>query len=254
MLLGHWHANHFGGTRHAQLHLLGRGHVGLDIGNRATGGVGGAANLQHQRGNALNDLDRVGRIDTALKTVPGIGREIKAARAASHGLGPPKRRFNVDVLRAIRHRRGIAPHDAGQRFQAIGIGNHPHLPIHRDGAAVQQLELLTGLPPAHLQAAVDFVEVKNMRRLAQLKHHVVGNIHQRRHRALATTRQAINHPLRRFDLGIDTAHDAAGKAATQVRRLNLYRQTVWVPHTGVRKFKRRQGGASVSADNSRATP
>ena len=56
---------------------------------------------------------------------------------------------------------------------------------------------------------MDFVQVKNVRRAAQLKHHIVGNIYQSGDAALAAARQAVHHPLRRLGLWIDIAHHAA---------------------------------------------
>src|SRR5256885_10090547 len=45
-----------------------------------------------------------------------------------------------------------------------------------------------------------FRSVEDVRRTAQLEHHIVGDVHQRRHAALAAARQAIDHPLRRLRL------------------------------------------------------
>ena len=81
------------------------------------------------------------RVDTALKAVAGIGGEVEAARTTRNGLGPPEGGFDVDVLRVVRHGGGIAAHDAGQRLDLHVVGNHADLGVHRDGVAVEQLEL-----------------------------------------------------------------------------------------------------------------
>ena len=106
-------------------------------------------------------------------------------------------------MRVVRHGRGVAAHDAGQRLDLRIVGDHAHFAIDRDGVAIEQLERLAGLPPAHVQAAMNLVEVKNMRRPAQLKHHVIGNIDQRSDAALAATGQPVHHPLRRGGAGVD---------------------------------------------------
>src|SRR5256885_13291038 len=76
-----------------------------------------------------------------------------AARTAGNRLGPPECGLDVDVTRVVGHGRGVAAHDAGQRLDFALIGDHAHLAIHGDGVAVEQLELLAFLAPAHLQAA-----------------------------------------------------------------------------------------------------
>ena len=106
-------------------------------------------------------------------------------------------------MRVVGHGRGVATHDAGQRLDLRIISDHAHLAIDRDSVAIEQLERLARLPPAHVQAAMNLVEVKNMRGTTQLEHHVVGNVHQRGHAALAATGQPVHHPLRRGGAGVD---------------------------------------------------
>jgi hypothetical protein len=113
--------------------------------------------------------------------VAGVGREVEVARAAGHGLGEPERGFDVDV-RVVGHGRGVAAHDAGQRLDLLVIGNHADLDevVDLDGVAVEQLERFALLAPAHIQAAVDLVQVEDVAGTAQLEHHVVGDVHQGR--------------------------------------------------------------------------
>ena len=61
-----------------------------------------------------------------------------------------------------------------------------------------------GAAPAHDEAAVDLVEVEDVRRPAELEHHVVRDVDQRRHRALAAAREAIDHPARRRARAVST--------------------------------------------------
>ena len=194
--------------------------------HRAANCLGRAADVDHQLGDALDVLHRQARVHTAFKAVPSIGREIEAARTPRHCLGPPERSFDVDVFCVVGNGSGITAHDPGERLHLAVIGNHADFFIHRDGIAVEQLELLARLAPAHVKAAVDLVEVKNVRWTAQLEHHVVGNIHQGRHAPLTATGQAIQHPLRRGGAGVHIAHDAARETTAQIRRTDLHRQLV----------------------------
>ena len=82
---------------------------------------------------------------------------------------------------------------------------------------------------------MDFVQVKNMRRATQLEHHVVRDVHQYLHTALATTRQAVHHPLRGGGFGVDVAHHTARETATQVGGADLDGHAVGILHGDSRK-------------------
>ena len=70
------HANDLGCTSNAQVDRLDLGHIGLQIVNRA---CRTATDIQHELRNALDVLNRQLWVDTALKAVTGIGREVEAA-------------------------------------------------------------------------------------------------------------------------------------------------------------------------------
>ena len=91
---------------------------------------------------------------------------------------------------------------------------------------------------------MDLVQIEDVAGTAQLEHHVVGDVHQGRNRALAATRQTVHHPLGRLHPGVDIAHDTARKTAAQIGRLDLHRQLVLQRHGGGREgqgFERRAG-------------
>ena len=182
--------------------------------DRATACGGRAANLQNQTGNALDVRDGLTRVHAPLKAVTGVGGKIEATRAASDRAGPPKRCLYVNAVRAVGHCTGRAAHDAGQRFKLNIVGDDADFIVHFGGIAVEQFELFARLAPAHRQATGDFLEVKNMGGLAGLEHHVIGDIHQGAHTALAATGQAVDHPSRRFGLRVELANHAARETAT----------------------------------------
>ena len=181
-----------------------------------------AADVDDQAREVLDVLHRQGRVDTALEAVAGVGAEIEAARPAGDGLGPPECSLDVDVLRGVRHCGGVTAHDAGQRFDALRVGDHADLAIQLDGAAVQQLQRLAGSGPTHVQVVVDLVQVEEVRRPAVLEHHVIGDVDQRGDRALAATRQPVDHPGRRLRPGVHVAHDATREPAAQVGRGDVH--------------------------------
>ena len=226
LLLRERHADDFDRTGHAQRDGCDRGHIQSLVVDGADLGVGRAANVQHQLGDALDVLHRQLRVNATLEAVTGIGREVVPAGTPGNGRGPPEGCFDVDVLRVIRHGSGVTAHDARERFDLAVVGDHAHLVVHGHGIAVEQLERFTCLAPTHLQAAVDLVEVKNVRRATELEHHVVGDVHQRTHAALTATGQAVHHPLRSLGLRVHAFDHATAEAATQVGGLHLHSQLV----------------------------
>src|SRR5262249_36009777 len=141
---------------------------------------------------------------------------------AGNRLGPPEGGFDVDVLRVVGHGGGIATHDAGQRLQCLVVGDHTDFAVHGDSVAVEQLELFSRLSPAHVQRALNLGQVEDGARAAVFEHHVVGDVHQRAHTALAATGQAVHHPLGRGGFGVHVAHDAAREAAAKVGGADLH--------------------------------
>ena len=129
-------------------------------------------------------------------------------------------------MRGVGDRCCVSPHDAGEGLDLRVIGNHPHLFVHGDGVAIEQLESFTGFAPAHLQATFDFVEIKNVRRTAQLEHHVVGDIDQWAHAALTATGQSVHHPLRGGSLGVHALHDATAEATAEIGGVNFHCQLI----------------------------
>ena len=69
------------------------------------------------------------------------------------------------MLRVIRHRSGVAAHDACERFDLHVVGDHADLVVHRDSVAIEQFEFFTRLAPAHLQRAVDLVQIEEVVRI-----------------------------------------------------------------------------------------
>ena len=155
--------------------------------------------------------------------------------------------------RVVRHGRGVAPHDAGQRFDLHLIGNHADLVIHGDGVAIEQLELFARLAPAHIQTAVNLVQVENMGRATEFEHHVVGDVHQRSDAALTTACQTFHHPLRCRGLGIDVAQHAPGEAAAQIGGADFDRHAVLIAHGHFRERRRQQRSAGECGHFSRHT-
>ena len=101
-----------------------------------------AADLHHQSRRHLQPRHHEGRIDAALETIARV--RIDAELAA--GLGDvdlvPQRRFDQHVGGRFRAAGGFAAHDAGERFDAVIVGDHANMAVERVGAAVERQQRL----------------------------------------------------------------------------------------------------------------
>ena len=145
--------------------------------------------------------------------MPGVRREGIATRPTLDRLGPPEGGFDVHIARVVANGCRVATHDARQRLDGRGICNDADRGVQVDRVAVEQLELLARPRPAHHKLVIDLVEIEDVRRPSELEHHVIGDVHQRRHAALPATRQSLHHPGRCLRLGVDATHDAAAETA-----------------------------------------
>src|SRR5690606_6685156 len=122
------------------------------------------------------------------------GAELVAARAPGDGFRPPEGGLDVDVGGVQGDGRGFAAHDARQALDLVAGDHHPDLGVELDRLAVEQLEGLAFAGPAHFDVDTDLVQVEHVRRAAQFEHDVVGDIDQRRHRALPCPFEPGFHP------------------------------------------------------------
>ena len=93
-----------------------------------------------------------------------------------------------------------------------------------------------------------------MQRLAQLEHHVVGDVDQRRDRALARALQAPLHPGRRRRRGVHVADHARRRSGRNLRDRRSSPGTSRRSARGPVGVSGGTSGAPVSAATSRATP
>src|SRR5690606_8100180 len=153
-----------------------------------------AADIDDQTGDVFEMLRNGGEIHAALKAVAGLGAELVATRAPHDGFWPPERRLDVDVSGIQGNRRSLAAHDARQTFDLIARADDAHIGVELDGLAIEQLKLLAMPGPAYGQAAIDPLQIEDVRWATEFQHDVVGNIDQRRNRPLPCPFEPGSHP------------------------------------------------------------
>ncbi len=79
-------------------------------------------------------------------------------------------------MRLPGHSASFSSHHSGNRQGVFGIGDHQVARRERIGFAIQREELLAFPGGTHLERAVEPIGIESVKRLAEFKHHQVGNI------------------------------------------------------------------------------
>ncbi len=141
-----------------------------------------------------------------------IGVQAQATAAADDRRRREVRRFQEHVAGGVGHLGVLPAHDAGQGDRTVGVGDHQEAIVQRRGAAVEQLQRFASAALAHADRTGEQVAIEGVHRLAQLQHHVLGDVHQQRDRAHAAAAQALGQPGRRLRGGVDAFDDATAVA------------------------------------------
>ena len=110
-----------------------------DLGRRA------AAQLDHHLRGELQPRQHEVRIDAALETIARVGVDAELAPGLRDVDRLPQRRLDQHVGGALVAARRLAAHDAGERLDAVVVGDHAHGVVERVGLAVERQQLLAVL-------------------------------------------------------------------------------------------------------------
>ena len=104
----------------------------------------------------------------------------------------------------------LAAHDSGDRFDAVGVGDHDHGLVERVCLAVKREHGLAGAGAAHGEIALDLGEVEHVQRAAAVEGDVIGDVDKRADRSQADRAEPLLHPFGRRAVG-DAAHETQGE-------------------------------------------
>ncbi|GJE72844.1 hypothetical protein CHKEEEPN_4405 [Methylorubrum podarium] len=195
-----------------------------DLAGDADVARGAAAQVDHEAGGEVEARQGEGRIDAALEAVARIGDEAEPPPGAGDVARIPEGRLDQHVGGALVAARRLPAHDAADRLDAVGIGDHHRVRVEPVGLAIEGHEALAVLRPTHDQGPGDLVRVEHVQRPAAVEGHVVGDVDERVDRAQADRPQALLHPRGRGTV-LHAAHEAEGeeRAETRVVRVELQR-------------------------------
>ena len=172
------------------------------------------AGLEDQPGEQLQPRIEEQRIDPALEPAARVGGEVERAARRPDPLGIEIGHLQQHVGGRVRTARMLAAHDPGDVVHPGRVGDHGHLGGEGIGLAIERQAGLALARTAGDDRAGELREVIGMGRAPEAQHHVVGQIDQRRDRALPRALQPVLQPLRRGAVG-HALDDAAmeGRAA-----------------------------------------
>jgi len=199
--------------------LIARGwiHIGEPFGD------GAARQRPHELRGAPQGCGREFWVDTPAETLRRLAGNLERRRCAADADVVEIRCLKQHMARGVRDLALQAAHDARDADRPAAIGDHQHVGAERmvraverghalalGGAADDDSRWLTGLPRSQP------VIVKGMQRLAQLEHHIVGDVDHVADGALTCQPQAALHPERRGANG-DVADQCGTIARAEVR-------------------------------------
>ena len=189
----HRHAQQRGEARAAQFEPCGLARTRISVDRRQDQLA--APDPIQQRRDPLKRDDRGVDVGAALEARGGFGLEIQPLAGAPDRRGLEICALEHDALRAGRHLRPGAAHDAGDRLRPIAIGDDEHLGVERALDAVERGDGFAGAPAPHPDLRSGEVrQIESMRRMADLHEHVVGQIDDRVDRPDAGRLQTPGHP------------------------------------------------------------
>ena len=175
-----------------------------------------AGDFHDQACRVFNRDTRQFRIHATLEAMRGVGVQAQLAAAADDGVRCEMGSFQEHLAGRVGDAGIEAAHYASQCDRSVGIGNQQKFCIERDVAAVEQCQGLACARAPHADRPGEQVAIERMHRLAELQHHVLGDIHQQADRAHAAATQALGHPQRGGTGGIH-AFDHAAEITRRIR-------------------------------------
>ena len=170
--------------------------------------------IEHHLGGELEAGQHECWIDAALEAVARVGIDGELAPGLRDVDLVPQRRFDQHVGSGLRAAGGLAAHDAGERFDALLVGDHAHALIERVGLAVERQQRLAVAGAPDGEMAMHLGGVEHMQRAAAVVGDEVGDVDQRVDRAQADGGEPLLQPVGRGAV-LDALDQAQAEGRTE---------------------------------------
>ncbi len=183
-----------------------------------------AGDLDQEMRRAFDRPFLPSRIDPTLESLGSIRDEAVTARNASNHIRREECTLEEHIGSIDSNAAFLSAHDAGESDRTGGVRDDESVRRKLDIATVEKLQALAGTGIAHLDMLTQSTQVVGVQRLAQLEHHVVGDVDNGADRAQSRAAQALAHPERRASRRIDTLYDATRETRATGRRFESHRK------------------------------
>ena len=189
-----------------------RGSVTDDVVERAGAA---AADLDDQLRRALDRARAAAEVDAALEAIARVAGEAEAARSCPGSpRGSRTRLRGYTRRRVVADARMLAAHDAGEAQRLLLVGRRAAGRASRSSTwPFSSVSFSPSRAKRTTSVAVEQAIVVGVQRLAELEHHVVGDVDDRRDRADAAALEALLHPRGRRRPGVDAVDRARARSA-----------------------------------------
>ena len=151
-----------------------------------------------------------GGIDAALEAGARVRRERERLAGAGDALGIEISDLEQQLGGGFGDGRMLAAHDAADIVNARVVGDHRHFGGERVGLAVERLDGFAVAGAAGDDGALELRKIIGVAGAAEVEHHVIADVDDRRDGPLANGLEAALHPL-----GRGAVADAADHAAVE---------------------------------------
>ena len=189
-------------------------HLALHVSDRSRAP---SADLHDELCRALDCAPAPAEVDAALEAVSGVAHESQPARLPlDHGRAPI-RALQQHGCRRVADPRVLAAHDSGKSQRLRGVGDEQKVVVEIEHLLVEQRELLTGPREAHDDRSLEQTVVVRVQRLAELEHHVIGDVDDRGDRANPAAFEALLHPFGRRRARVDALDRSRHETRARLR-------------------------------------
>ncbi len=178
--------------------------------------------IQQQLRVTLDCPDLATWVHTTLKTVRGVRLQPQGAGFAGNRSWFEICAFQQDIARVFGHPAVESAHDTGDCDRTFFIADGQHGVVQFHFLAVEQFHGLTGTSKAHVNAALQTIQVKGVHRLTKFHQDVIGQVNAGANAADTTAAQGLDHPQGRRRVGVDATNDPPHVTRAIFFRLERY--------------------------------
>ncbi len=180
-----------------------------------------ANDIQEQAGRSLHGRMLQLEVHAPLVAVRRVGVQRITARGARHGQRCEVGAFQKHVRRSGLNAAAFPAHDTGDGDRPVPVGDQQRVGVQPQLLPVEQGQALIRFCTPHHDTVTEPAEIERVHRLAELQHHVVGDVHDRIDAAHPAATQLLGEPERARGRWVDPPDHPAEISRAAISILDL---------------------------------